>query len=201
MKNLIKKIKEEIFYLVKKKPIFIIFFGLAFLIGTVLAIINLFAYREVLSFKNLINSNLFSFLKGNINLFSYFFRNFFVLILVFISVFLVNFNKYFSYIFFALMVYFSYILIFNAGIIIFCFGFFGIIFSFVYFLIINLLYLLIFFILYLFFYFSNKNNRYLCEIKQNCIFPLFLFCLIIILNILETILLPLFSSTFIIVFV
>lgn len=199
MTNFFKKLKEECARIFNSNKLFLVFLLISFLIGIVIAIINLISFKNIICLNNLIDLCLLGYFKKNINLFGFFLQRFFLCFFVLGLVIVVCCNKYSSYLLCALTLYMAYIIVFNMGVTILCFGFFGVIFSiFVIFLIkFSFLILCLFLGLYLQ---SSCKTKYFSYVFSNYKFLLcFCFALFAVV-LLETILLPLLSSTFIIIF-
>ena len=199
MTNFFKKLKEEFIRITNSNKLFLVFLLISFVLGISIAIINLISFKNVICLKDLTDFCLSQYFANDISLFAFFLKRFFVCVLIFLFVILICFNKYTSFLLCLLTLYLAYMLVFNMGVVIVCFGFFGVIFAFINILMFSLLYLFIFLSLGLFCKCVNCRNYFfnLCSCFQ---FPLFLMICLFILCLLEMLLLPFLSSTFIIIF-
>lgn len=198
MTNFFKKLKEEFIKIINCNKLFLVFLLIAFCLGLIIAIINLVSLKSVIIFNNLADVCLLRYLGKEISLFSFFLQRFFAYLLLFCFVILLCFNKFTSFLICFLTLYLTYLFVFDMGVVIICFGFFGIIFAIVNILIFNLCYLCLIFSLSLFCkscYGRNYFNNLCCQYQ----FILILLLVLTVLCLLEMILLPLLSSTFIIV--
>jgi len=198
MTNFFKKMKEELIRTINANKLFSIFLLISFVFGLIIAIINLVNLKNIIIIKDLKDFCLLGFLKNDCSLFGFFLKRFFLSLLAIIFVILVCFNKYTSYSLFLLTLYFSYLIVFNMGVVIICFGFFGVIFAILNIFLISLCYLLIIIFsgLYLRHY-CGKN--YFVNIFSNYQMILCILAILLILCLIEMIVLPFFSSTFVII--
>lgn len=201
MKNFLNKLKRDYLDCTNNNKIFLVFLLCFFVCGIVIAIICHFRFRDFLTLNNLTDKLLLNYIKKSSSLFSYFILKFFNLILISLILILICFNKYLSYLTCILMLYLGYCLTFNFCLIILLFGVFGFIYGLILLVIFGLIYSFILFSICLFcrnIHFCH-NTSYFKELKN--LLPIFLTCLIIIfiLLILEIILMPMLSNTFIIV--
>jgi len=192
--------KKQVIDCIKNNSLFSVLIFSAFFIGVVIAVINLITFKEILSFKNLIDVPLYLYIKQDISLFSFFIRKFFLVLLLCIISFLLCTNKFTKYIYLFICVYLGYVIVFNMGIIIICFGFFGFVFAFLITLLLNALYFLVLSLIVL-----NCNeclclNNYFINFKNRL--PLFLILLgfVLLVALIEMLLTALLSSIFIINF-
>lgn len=199
MNNFFKKLKEEFVRIYNSNKLFLVFLLISFLVGIIIAIINLISFKSIICLNNLIDVCLLGYFKKNISLFGFFVQKYFLCLFILILVFLVCSNKYSIYLLCALTLYFAYLIVFNMGVIILCFGFFGVIFAIFNILLTKLCFLLLclFFGLYLK---SNCGCNYFANAIKNYKFLLIICLILFVLVLLEMILLPLLSSTFIIIF-
>jgi len=199
MLKLLIDLKKKLTDCLITNKIFFILIVSTFFLGMIIAIIYLITFREVITFQNLIDYHLYAYIKQDINLFSFFIRIFFTFILLSVFLFLIFTNKITKYLFFLISLYFGYFIVFNMGVIIISFGFFGFIFA----IIVTFLFGLMYFI-FLSLIALNCNECSYSNYFYNCKnrFNIFLALLImfLILSILEILLMPLFSSTFIIIY-
>lgn len=198
MPKLLNDFKRNIFKSIKNNKIFFMFILSAFFIGVIIGVISLIAYKEIIVFKNLIDNPLYLYIKHDISLFSFFIRKLLLLLLIAVISFLLCLNKISKYLYLLISLYLGYLMIFNMGVIIICFGFFGFIFALINILLIGLLYFLILTLIVL-----NCNdclcfNNVLMQCKNRLSVFLLLLVLLVIACVLEMLLVPLFSSTFII---
>lgn len=198
MTNFFKKIKEELIRTINANKLFLIFLLVSFVFGLIIAIINLINLKNIIILKDLKDICLLGFLKNDCSLFGFFLKRFFLSILAIIFVVLICSNKYLSYLLFLLTLYFSYLIVFNMGVVIICFGFFGVIFAIINIFLISVCYLLIIIFSGLYFRcYCGKN--YFVNIFSNYQLFLCILAFLLILCLLEMILLPFFSSTFVII--
>ena len=192
----LKDLKRQVLECFAKKKVFLILIISTFLLGVIIAVISLFGLRDILSFRNLLDNPLCLYIKKDINLFSFFIRRFFLLLLCGCVCFLLILNKYTKYFCLLIFLYLSYFFVFNMGIIIISFGFFGLLFA--------IFVMLLFWLLYLFLLLCfvmlclNSNCKYSKDYKTYLIFGLFIMVLFFLLALLEMILTALLSSAFII---
>lgn len=200
MLKVINDFKSKIIEICKNNKLFLLEILLAFLMGVVIAIIYLINCKDFLTFKNLIDNTLFLYLKRNIGLFSFFIRKFFTFILFFLLIFFIFMNKFTKYLYLLVTLYLGYSIIFNMGIIILTFGFFGFIFA----IIITLILGLAYFALFSIFAIDCNNclcsNFYLNGFKNDILNFFLITILVLILLIVEIILVSIFSSIFIIAY-
>lgn len=199
MINFIRRVKDEVFSLIVENKIFLLFFLIPFVLGIVLAIIYLINFKEVLTIKNLIDTCLYKYLKCEISLFAYLIRRFLLFLLFFICIFAFHCNKFTQFLTFALVLYYSYFICFNMGIVIICFGFFGFLYALIMYLVLGILYLLLLLIMALFCKQCKMSGNYLGSCKKGYPICCVLVGALLVLNIIEIILLPILSSTFIII--
>lgn len=198
MTNFFKKIKEELIKTINANKIFLIFLLVSFVLGLIIAIINLVNLKNIIILKDLKDFCLLDFLKNDCSLFGFFLKRFFLSFLAIIFVILICFNKYTSYLLFLITLYFSYLIVFNMGVVIICFGFFGVIFAILNIFIISICYLFIIIFSGLYFKcYCGKN--YFVNIFSNYQLLLIFITLLLVLCLIEMILLPFFSSTFVII--
>lgn len=199
MTNFFKKLKEECGNLLCGGKLFLVFLLIVFLLGLIIGIINVVNLRNYISCQNLLNKTMLCYLKHDISIFSFFFRRLLFVIIVYFCLILICFNKYTSFIFFLYVLYFSYALVFNMSVMIICFGFFGVIFSIVNILLLSLIQIFCYTWLVLCLQkFSGKC--YFQNLSCGYQMPLTILIFLLISVLLESLLLPIFSFTFIVVF-
>lgn len=199
MLKILKKIKDDIFSLLSESKVYLLFFAIPFTLGIILGIIYLVNFKEVLTIKNLIDFRLYRYLTNEISLFVFFLRNFFLLVLFNIFIFIFHLNRYTQFLCFVLILYLSYYLCFNTGIVILCFGFFGIIYSLVYYLIFGLCFIILLSIMIVFCRQCLLSGNYINSCKNGYPLIVFLMCASLVLCLVQLVLLPFMTSTFIIV--
>lgn len=200
MFNEIKKIKDDLKAKIFSQNIFLIFMLSIILLGIIIAIITVINANKYITISNLIDKAFYSYLKCDITIFSFFIKRFFLILILSIIIFLLNFNKYLSFLCFGLMLYLSYFIFFNLMVIIICFGFFGILYSLIM-LILYLAYLLLFLTLIMLCRnLTLCNGSYLSNCQKSLITFGVVFGALIIVLILEMILTPFLTSTFIIIY-
>lgn len=199
MSIFLNEIKRKVLDCFKVNKVYFIFLISFFLLGVIIGLISVFTYFKILDINNLTDSCLLNYLKDKIGLFSFLIRRFFHIFLIFISIFIISFNKFTCFLNSVILLYLGYILIFNLSVIIICFGFFGVIYSLISILIIGLaLNLLLIITMMICRDCCLCNFGFLNGCKDNFILFLILLALILVLCILEILLLPFLSSTFIV---
>jgi len=191
--------KRKIINCFSKNKVYLIFLLSAFFIGFFIGIIVLIKYRSVIIIDNLTDSCLCEYLKEKISLLTFIFKRFFTIVLILLVILFISFNKYSCYLNALIFIYFGYILAFNTGVIIICFGFFGIIYSIISILFLGLVYSLILLMAMMICRdICVCEFNYFIKLKENCLFFIALIVLLLFACILEIILLPFLTSTFLI---
>lgn len=199
MLSFLKEIKRKLMDCFHKHKIIFIFLMIAFFTGVLIGLISIINFRKIITIKNLTDSCLYTYIKDNSGLFIFFFKRFFRVIVILIAVIIISCNKYTYFINGLILLYLGYILIFNIGVIIICFGFFGLIYASISMLLLGLLYCFIILLTMLIGLDCNRcYNGYIYGIKTNIILFLTIIVSILIISIVEMLILPFLTSTFLI---
>lgn len=199
MTNFFRKLKNELIECFCKNKFFLILFVCFFVFGVIVAIVNLINLKNIIILKNLTDNCLLDFLKGDLSLFGFFLRRFFGNILIFLIIFLLCFNKYSSFLVCFWALFCGYFIVFDMGVLIVCFGFFGLIFAFFNTFLLEICY--VFLMLLLCFYCKNCCGKYyFSEVFSNYQFLCLMIIFLLLLCFVDMILLSVLSSTFVIVF-
>ena len=140
-----------------------------------------------------------AYIVKEISLFSFFIKRFFLNLFVFGLILLLCFNKLCSYVVALITIYLGYSIIFNMGVLIICFGFFGFIYSLIY-LIVSFLLILSMIVFALNCRYHNCSHGYILSVIR-CRTTIVCLLFVVLILILETILTPILCSTFIIYYV
>lgn len=198
MTKFFQKLKNELIDCFCFNRFFLLFLLICFVFGIIIAIINLINLKEIIVLNNLSDCFLLDYLKNDIGLFAFFLKRFFLNLFIYLIIIVVCFNKYTSYILCFLMLYFGYIIVFNMGVFILCFGFFGLIFALINIFLIGICY--IFLMIFLSFFCKKSCGRnYFASVFSNYEGLCVLLLALLVLCLIEMILLPLLSSTFVVI--